>query len=101
MLQLLSGTTHLVITGICVANQTMRFFKSARAISAVRMRVLTPGEIERYVAGGEWQGKAGGYGIQDLDPFVTRQAGSKTNIVGLPMSITRQLLAEAGVTPIR
>ena len=99
MLHLLSGTTHLVITGICVANPSANFFKSARVISAVKMRIMTPGEIDRYVEGGEWQGKAGGYGIQDPDPFVVRQAGSKTNIIGLPMSLARQLLAEAGVTP--
>ena len=35
------------------------------------MRILTPDEVDRYVAGGQWQGKAGGYGIQDDDPFVT------------------------------
>jgi septum formation protein len=101
MLQLLSGTTHLVITGVCVAHRAANFFKSNRAMSAVRMRVLTPGEIERYVASNEWQGKAGGYGIQDPDPFVTRQTGSRTNIIGLPMSTTRALLAEAGANPVR
>ena len=58
---------------------------------------------------GDWEGKAGGYGIQDVDlfpadhpgavPFVIRQAGSRTNIVGLPKTLARQLLAEAGVRP--
>jgi septum formation protein len=70
-------------------------------MSAVRMRSLSDEEINRYVAGGEWQGKAGGYGIQDPDPFVTRQTGSRTNIIGLPMATTRQLLAEAGIHPMR
>jgi septum formation protein len=97
MLQLLSGTTHLVITGVCVMRQAAQFAKSTRSMSAVRMRVLTAREIEEYVAGGQWQGKAGGYGIQDPDPFVIRVAGSESNVVGLPMSVTRQLLAEAGV----
>jgi predicted house-cleaning NTP pyrophosphatase (Maf/HAM1 superfamily) len=59
------------------------------------------GEIDRYVASNEWQGKAGGYGIQDKDPFVVRQSGSHTNIVGLPMSAARQLLEEAGIKPTR
>ena len=99
MLQLLSGTTHIVITGLCVTNAAAGFFKSARAMSAVKMRPLTVGEIDRYVASNEWEGKAGGYGIQDPDPFVVRQAGSHTNIVGLPMSLTRKLLEEAGVRP--
>ncbi len=99
MIALLSGTTHIVITGVCVIHATANFTRTARSMSAVRMRVLTPTEIEKYVAGGAWQGKAGGYGIQDPDPFVIRQAGSHSNIVGLPMKLTQQLLAEAGVTP--
>lgn len=99
MLDLLSGTTHLVITGVCVGRNATHFFKCMRVMSAVRMRHLTPGEIQRYVDSKLWEGKAGGYGIQDDDPFVIRQAGSKTNIVGLPMAATKQLLAEAGVTP--
>jgi septum formation protein len=78
-------------------------------MSAVRMRMLSKAEIDRYIASGEWKGKAGGYGIQDADnfpadhpgadPWIVRQTGSKTNIVGLPMTLTRQLLAEAGVKP--
>ncbi len=99
MLQLLAGTTHLVVTGVCVMRQEPLFFKAARVMSAVKMRVLTPGEIDRYVASNEWQGKAGGYGIQDKDPFVVRQSGSHTNIVGLPMTVTRRLLEEAGIRP--
>ncbi|MEA2710062.1 MAG: nucleoside triphosphate pyrophosphatase [Phycisphaerales bacterium] len=99
MLQLLSGTTHLVITGVCVMRQSVPFFKCTRVMSAVKMRFLTPSEVERYVESKDWEGKAGGYGIQDQDPFVTRQSGSHTNIVGLPMSAARQLLEEAGIKP--
>jgi septum formation protein len=99
MLRLLSGTTHLCITGVCVVRPSTNFFKSTRVMSAVRMRFLTPAEIDHYVSTGQWEGKAGGYGIQDQDPFVTRIGGSKTNIVGLPMSTTLAMLAEAGITP--
>jgi septum formation protein len=99
MLALLSGTTHIVITGVCVMHASANFARTARAMSAVRMKRLTRAEIEQYVASGAWEGKAGGYGIQDPDPFVTRTAGSHTNIVGLPMEMTMQMLAEAGVTP--
>lgn len=97
MLKLLSGTTHIVITGVAVIHKSMAWMRTARAMSAVRMRPLTRGEIETYVAGGDWRGKAGGYGIQDSDPFVTRVSGSHTNIVGLPMEATIQLLDEAGI----
>ena len=109
MLDLLSGTTHLVITGVCVIHLEENFQRLARAMSAVKMRFLSSNEMDRYIASNDWQGKAGGYGIQDVDnfpselphltPFVVRQAGSRSNIVGLPMRLTRQMLAEAGIRP--
>jgi septum formation protein len=101
MLELLSGTTHVVVTGVTVLRPAKHFSISTKVMSAVRMRSLTEKEIARYVATGEWQGKAGGYGIQDhrKDPFVTRMAGSHSNIVGLPMEATRELLTSAGVEP--
>ncbi|MGH7215105.1 MAG: Maf family protein [Tepidisphaeraceae bacterium] len=99
MLDLLSGTTHLCITGVSVIHRAANFAKKIRVMSAVRMRNLTPAEIDRYVASNAWQGKAGGYGIQDDDPFVTRQSGSRSNIVGLPMAATKALLLEAGIEP--
>ena len=69
------------------------------SMSAVRMRGLSPREIDIYVESGEWRDKAGGYGIQDNDPFVTRLSGCYTNIVGLPMTTTKALLAAAGIHP--
>jgi len=109
MLQLLSGTTHLVITGVAVINPEKNFSRVVRVMSAVTMRSLLASEIDRYVASNEWQGKAGGYGIQDAElfpsdlprspPFITRHAGSRSNIVGLPMTATKQILAEAGIKP--
>lgn len=99
MLELLSGTTHIVTTGVAVMHKAASFSRSTRIMSAVRMRSLSAQQIEKYVASNDWQGKAGGYGIQDADPFVMRSAGSHTNIVGLPMSATKDLLAAAGITP--
>ena len=99
MLQTLGGTAHSVITGVAVVSQSRDWLRHARVVSAVHMRELTPHEIDRYVATNDWQGKAGGYGIQDNDPFVTRISGCHTNIVGLPMTDTTELLAEAGVFP--
>jgi septum formation protein len=98
MLSLLSGTTHLVITGVAVVHPSARFSATIRNLSAVRMKPLTLHDIENYIATGQWRDKAGGYGIQDTDPFIIRMAGSHTNIVGLPMTATRNLLATAGIT---
>lgn len=105
ILTLLSGTTHLVVTGIVVRHKATNFQRRARVMSAVRMRNLTEAELEKYLATGLWQGKAGAYGIQDeetlgfSEPFVTRLSGSRSNIVGLPMRSVRVLLGEAGVEP--
>ena len=103
MLGLLSGTTHVVVTGVAVLRPAETYERSTRVLSSVHMRPLSPDEIERYVASNQWQGKAGGYGIQDesADPFVTRMTGSQSNIVGLPMEATAELLAAAGVVPAR
>jgi len=97
MLELLEGTTHIVITGVCVACPGRGVELARRVMSAVRMRRLGRKDIDRYVATRQWEGKAGGYGIQDDDPFVTNMAGSLTNIVGLPMEATCAMLGEAGV----
>jgi septum formation protein len=101
MLSTLSGSTHNVVTGVAVIHPARQFRKIISVTSTVQMRRLTPDEIDRYIAGGQWQGKAGGYGIQDQDPFVTNMAGSLTNIVGLPMEATTALLAAAVIFPTR
>jgi septum formation protein len=101
MLQLLSGTTQMVITAVCIHRLSAALARVDHVISAVRMAPLTSNEIERYIATGQWQGKAGGYGIQDPDPFVERIRGCKTNIVGLPMKTTARLLESAGIYPVK
>lgn len=99
MLCRLGGTTHKVISAIAVARMTPALSSSALVVSGVQMRLLSDREIDDYIASGAWSGKAGGYGIQDNDPFVTRMTGSLTNIVGLPMDETRGMLSRAGILP--
>jgi septum formation protein len=97
MLKLLSGTTHIVITGVSVICRNAGFSQHRRVFSAVRVRPLLAREIEEYVDSGQWQGKAGGYGIQDPDPFVVCMKGCRTNVIGLPMTTVRNLLTQAGL----
>jgi septum formation protein len=99
MLDLLAGTTHIVITGVAVEHRNGALLIAQRILSAVRMKPISTAQIDQYVASGQWHGKAGGYGIQDPDPFVERVAGCHTNIVGLPMTTTRQMLHWAGILP--
>jgi septum formation protein len=97
MLRMLGGTTHQVITGVAVFRRSVNLLLQSHVTSSVHMRALTDAEIDAYVASDDWRGKAGGYGIQDRDPFVTRTSGCHTNIVGLPMTETAKLLAKAGI----
>ena len=54
---------------------------------------MTADELDRYVAGGAWRGKAGAYGIQDeADAYVETLEGSFSNVVGLPLEMLVELL---------
>jgi nucleoside triphosphate pyrophosphatase len=97
ILRSLSGTTHRVITGVAVIHHRTGLALLQRVISTVEMRPLGWDEIDAYIATNQWQGKAGAYGIQDRDPFVSQVAGCLTNIVGLPMTTTRDMLRRAGI----
>ena len=95
-LALLSGRRHRVIGGIAMIAPDGR--RGARAVTTlVRMKRLAPAEIDRYLAGGEWRGKAGGYAIQGrAAAFVAAINGSYSNVVGLPLFETGALLSGLG-----
>lgn len=105
MLRALMGTLHRVVTGIALVRCNDGRRKSDLVRSDVLMRPLSDEEIEAYIKGGAWQGKAGGYGIQDTpgqdigarDPFIESITGELTNIVGLPMPQVIDVLEELGV----
>jgi septum formation protein len=66
-------------------------------VSIVRMRPISKPELAAYLATNDWQGKAGGYGIQGpAGAFIPWISGSFTGIVGLPLSETAGLLKAAG-----
>lgn len=92
-LAMLSGGTHQVWTGLALA-WNGQAVDQAHAVTAVLVERLPAEVVDRYVASGLWQGKAGGYGIQDamLAPWVRLQAGPWSNVVGLPLAVTRDLL---------
>lgn len=100
MLGQLAGSQHTVASGVCVMQKSSGRSDVKHMVSTVSMRPLSPREIDLYVSSGDWRGKAGGYGIQDHDPFVTNMGGSLTNIVGLPMELAIPMLAAMGVKPV-
>ncbi|MBC7767829.1 MAG: septum formation protein Maf [Phycisphaerales bacterium] len=95
-LALLSGRTHRVYTGVAVkaAGGAVR---TRLAETRVVFKVLSRDEVERYIASGEWRGKAGGYAIQGLAArYVTNLIGSYSSVIGLPLFETANLLEGAG-----
>jgi septum formation protein len=95
-LDLLSGRRHRVLGGVCVLAPDGR--RSVRVVlTSVRFRRLGEGERARYLEGGEWRGKAGGYAIQGrAEALVRMLSGSHSGVMGLPLYETRALLRAAG-----
>jgi len=90
MLGLLSGRAHLVHTGVTVMADGS---DTVVVETAVEFVDLSPQMIAWYVATRDWDGKAGGYGIQgSAAGFVRRIDGSVTNVIGLPLAETIALL---------
>ena len=110
MLTRLAGRAHEVLTGVAVAadppsgsvdvvlggRENPRMVETVTT-TTVWMTELSPAEIDWYVATGEPLDKAGAYGIQGAGGlFVTRVGGSYQNVVGLPLDVLRDVLAELG-----
>jgi len=100
MLRRQAGKDCEVLTAVClvrVDEDFQRRFGLARTV--VRMRA-DRAAIDAYLRTGDWQGKAGGYGIQDCrDRLIEYVAGSFSNAVGLPLEVLRPLLEEIGLRP--
>lgn len=95
MLRSLSGRTHEVYTGVCVAKVSEDGVEMmlSQACTEVKFRELTDEEIDAYVATGEPRDKAGAYAIQGgAKAFVEEHRGSKSNVIGLPRDVLRRLL---------
>ncbi len=91
----LGGRRHQVITAVALRRGGRLWTREV--ISVVRFKRLSDTELNGYLASGEWQGKAGAYGIQGrAGAFVTWMQGSFSGIVGLPVTETATLLAAAG-----
>jgi septum formation protein len=95
-LELLSGRRHKVVGGIAIAGADRRQAVRVVATDVIFKRLATI-EIDRYIASGEWLGKAGGYAIQGLAAaFIPSVSGSYSNIVGLSLSDTYAMLTGLG-----
>jgi septum formation protein len=98
-LKLLSGRNHKVLTGVAVVAPDGR--EASRLVETrVQFKHLSAQEQADYLAGGEWRGKAGGYGVQGVaGGFIIDLHGSYTSVVGLPLYETLNLLQGLGWKP--
>jgi len=98
-LRLLSGRRHRVYGGVAVAAPDGR--RAARVVmTAVRFQRLGERDLADYLASCEWQGKAGGYAIQGrAEGFTAAINGSYSNVVGLPLAVSLNLLRGLGWVP--
>ena len=96
MLRRLSGRTHTVATVLWLVSAGQE--EHAMSVSEVTFDTLGDAHIDRYIDGGEWQGKAGAYAIQGAaQAFIPHLSGSHSGVMGLPMHETWALLREFGV----
>ena len=97
-LRLLSGRSHRVFTGVALIDAEGQL-RSRLNETRLKFKRLSEVEITEYLDSGEWDGKAGGYGIQGLaGTYIHHISGSYTGVMGLPVYETRNLLRAAGVS---
>lgn len=99
MLRKLSGRTHQVISAVSLVSPGRE--GQTVSISEVSFAALTEAQIASYLAGDQWQGKAGAYAIQGFaETFITKLSGSYTGVMGLPIYETSALLRQFGLDPV-
>ena len=97
MLRSLSGKWHQVYTGVTVVDANGAVHCEADGTD-VHFEEMTDEAIRRYIATGEPMDKAGAYAVQGIAGlWIDQLRGSHTNVIGLPMAITRRLLEDCGV----
>jgi septum formation protein len=95
-LKILSGRRHHVYGGICLITPQGKTI-TRLCDTIVKFKRLEKNEIERYLASGEWNGKAGGYAIQGLAAaYIPFLQGSYSNVVGLSLCDTMHMLKGSG-----
>jgi septum formation protein len=98
MLNALTGTTHEVITGLCIMHKAGNRCIHTSVVTQVDMPQRDEAILSAYVTTGEPMDKAGSYAIQGVGSFlVSKIRGSYTNVVGLPLARVLEVLASWGV----
>ncbi|MCX6942127.1 MAG: Maf family protein [Verrucomicrobia bacterium] len=100
MLRRLSGRTHTVFTGLALRRASDGLRIDEGVASDVTFKVFDETVIEDYLARVHTLDKAGGYAIQEHRELLGAEyRGSLTNIIGLPVETTKQILTRCGLLP--
>ncbi len=100
MLRRLSGRTHTVFTGLALRRADDNLRIDDGEASDVTFKPIDEATIEAYLARVHTLDKAGGYAIQEASELIiARYTGSLSNIVGLPLETTKQILTRCGLLP--
>ncbi|MBI4994099.1 septum formation protein Maf [Candidatus Peregrinibacteria bacterium] len=95
MIKMLSGTTHKVISGLCVVDVKSRRKICSAETTKVTFRKVSDAELEKYLDSNHWKGKAGSYAIQGrAKGFVERIDGDITNVIGIPTEKVKKMLTK-------
>ncbi|MGA2064714.1 MAG: nucleoside triphosphate pyrophosphatase [Thermoguttaceae bacterium] len=92
MLEALRGREHRVLSGLCLWAVPGGHPQVRVAVTTLRMDPLSSAQIDEYLSGGQWQGKAGAFGYQDRLGWVHVIEGSESNVVGLPLELLSEML---------
>lgn len=94
MLELLRGQEHRVYSGLCLWRRPDDRVVSKVAATTLRMDDINNEQLADYLAGGQWEGKAGAFGYQDRLGWIHIARGSESNVVGLPLELLAAMLRD-------
>jgi septum formation protein len=94
MLTLIRGREHRVLSGLCLLDAQTGRSRIGVAVTRLYMEPITDAQLDRYLDSGDWEGKAGAFGYQDGYSWLRILEGSESNVVGLPMELLAEMLAE-------
>ncbi|WP_161491687.1 Maf family protein [Sedimentisphaera salicampi] len=101
IIKTLFSSPHYVITSVALVLKAKGEQSVQTAVTKIHPARLTTEQIAHHISTGRWQGRAGGYGVQDphTEEYIEKIEGSFTNVVGLPMELTSEMLKDFGITP--
>jgi septum formation protein len=94
MLEMLRGREHRVLSGLCLWNSPARTPDTRVAVTRLRMDPLSDAQLDEYLQSYQWEGKAGAFGYQDRLGWVHIIEGSASNVVGLPLELLAEMIAQ-------